>query len=327
MKIVTIGVYGSTEPAFFNALQQAAVDTFCDIRWRRGVRGSEYAFVNSARLQKRLAELGIRYLHLRHLAPPPALRQRQLEVDESQGTAKRKRTALAQAFIDAYRAECLSHFQSAEFLTDVGPEAKIVALLCGTRSRRLSSIAPGRTTSAGSRPRNSASNTHVGEHVKVLIVAKTRRGGGACVGGLTEGGHSVRLIAADAATNERAGLEYEIGEVWEIDSYPDPGPLPPHVENIIVRHARRVRTSTRLIETIYRFMPPVFGGPEVLFEGLTHATPVGTLYVAESTGLPSRSTMFWLPDQPLQIDVDGKRLRYRYPTQDGGRTLTFVGFQ
>jgi ATP-dependent DNA helicase RecQ len=37
--------------------------------------------------------------------------------------------------------------------------------------------------------------------------------------------------------------------------------------------------------------------------------------------------MFWLPDEPLQLDVEGKRLRYRYPTQDGGRTLTFVGFQ
>ena len=45
--------------------------------------------------------------------------------------------------------------------------------------------------------------------MKVLIVAKTRRGGGACVGGITAAGRSVRLIALDSATNERAGLEYE----------------------------------------------------------------------------------------------------------------------
>jgi ATP-dependent DNA helicase RecQ len=37
--------------------------------------------------------------------------------------------------------------------------------------------------------------------------------------------------------------------------------------------------------------------------------------------------MFWRPDQPLARDNEGKRIRYRYPTADGGRTLTFVGYQ
>ena len=91
MKFITIGVYGFSEAAFFNALRQAGVDTLCDIRWRRGVRGAEYAFANRARLQKRLAELGIRYLHIRELAATPALRQRQAEADEAEGTTKRKR--------------------------------------------------------------------------------------------------------------------------------------------------------------------------------------------------------------------------------------------
>ena len=43
-KIVTIGVYGFDETGFFRALQDAEVDTFCDIRDRRGVRGATYAF-------------------------------------------------------------------------------------------------------------------------------------------------------------------------------------------------------------------------------------------------------------------------------------------
>ena len=163
--------------------------------------------------------------------------------------------------------------------------------------------------------------------MKVLIVAKTRRGGGACVGGITEDGRSVRLIASDAATNERAGLEYEVGEVWEIDSVADPVIIRPHVENIIVLDARRLRRSERVMETIHRFMPPVVGGPDKLFDGVAQATAAGGLYVAERTGLPQRSTMFWTPDQPLLLDCEGKRLRYRYPTSDNGRTLTFVGFQ
>ncbi len=163
--------------------------------------------------------------------------------------------------------------------------------------------------------------------MNILIVAKTRRGGGACVGGIAEEGRSVRLIAADAAINGRAGLEYEVGEVWEIDPTPDLDLVPPHVENIIVRSARRLRRSQPMEETIHRFMPPVRGGPSKLFDGLAQATSSGGLYIAERTGLPRCSTMFWVPDQPLQLDCEGKRIRYRYPTTDGGRALTFVGFQ
>lgn len=39
--IVTIGVYGFDEQSFFQALQDAQIDTLCDIRARRGVRGSD----------------------------------------------------------------------------------------------------------------------------------------------------------------------------------------------------------------------------------------------------------------------------------------------
>lgn len=163
--------------------------------------------------------------------------------------------------------------------------------------------------------------------MRVLIVAKTRRGTGACVGGLTQDGQSVRLVAADAERNEHAGLEYNVGEVWEIESTPDPAIIPPHVENIIVLAARRLKRIENLEEIIQRFVPPVAGGWEKLFEGRLQATPAGGLFVAKSTGLPLRSTMFWTPDQPLHRDVEGKRIRYRYATDDGGRTLTFVGFQ
>jgi uncharacterized protein (DUF488 family) len=133
MNFVTLGVYGCTEVAFFNALQQAGVDTFCDIRWRRGVRGSEYAFVNSARLQKRLAELGIRYLHLRELAPAPDLRQRQFDADKAARITKRKRIVLSEAFIEAYRTTHLTTFDSRKFIEQLGAEARTVALFCVER--------------------------------------------------------------------------------------------------------------------------------------------------------------------------------------------------
>ncbi len=113
--------------------------------------------------------------------------------------------------------------------------------------------------------------------MKVLIVAKTRRGGGACVGAITEKGQSVRLMAADAATNQRAGLEYEVGEVWEVEATPDPHLVPPHVENVIVHGAQRLKRSDHLERAIHRYMPPVRGGPEKLFEGRLQRLPGGTL--------------------------------------------------
>ena len=133
MTFITIGVFGFSEAGFFAVLQEAGVDTFCDIRWRRGVRGAEYAFVNSARLQRKLAELGIRYLHFRELAPTPALRQRQTQADLAAGIAKRKREVLGEAFISGYLQERLSTFDSRKFVEQLGPEARTVALFCVER--------------------------------------------------------------------------------------------------------------------------------------------------------------------------------------------------
>src|SRR5258708_39820746 len=104
-KIVTIGVYGFDQDSFFKALLDAKVDTFCDIRLRRGMRGAEYAFVNSERLQKRLRELGIRYVHVKDLAPIQAIREKQKQEDERLGIAKRSRKALGQTFIREYEKE------------------------------------------------------------------------------------------------------------------------------------------------------------------------------------------------------------------------------
>lgn len=163
---------------------------------------------------------------------------------------------------------------------------------------------------------------------RVLIVAKTRRGSGACIGGITHNGRSVRLEAADAATNKRAGLEYNVGELWEVDAAAPPAVIPPHVENLVVYTKRRLSVMPNPIPFIERCMPPKLGGPEVLYEGLAQATAAGALYIAERTGVPPYSTLFWRPDRPLRLESSGgTRLRYSYATLEGDRTLTFVGFQ
>ena len=117
-------------PVFFDALCQAEVDTFCDIRSRRGLRGSTYAFANSVRLQARLSELGIRYIHRKDLGPTKTVRDKQAAADKESKTAKRKRTVLGEAFIEAYQTECLAEFEPQTLLDELASDAKVVALFC-----------------------------------------------------------------------------------------------------------------------------------------------------------------------------------------------------
>jgi ATP-dependent DNA helicase RecQ len=165
------------------------------------------------------------------------------------------------------------------------------------------------------------------EILTVLIVAKTRRKGGACIGAVTSDGRSVRLEAANAAYDERAGMEYQVGDVWKIEAEPHPQIVPPHVETIVVYGKRRLRSHVDPVATIEKFMPPVSGGPGTLYEGLVQSTDSGALYIAERSGVPTRSTLFWRPDRPLRLLENGVRLHYCYPADNGEQRMAFVGFQ
>jgi uncharacterized protein (DUF488 family) len=131
--IVTIGVYGFDEQRFFQALRDAHIDTLCDIRARRGVRGADYAFANSERLQRRLAEQRIRYVHLKQLAPAEEIRKLQAQDDKQAKIAKRKRAQLGEAFQNAYKQLYLEQLNAEELLELMGREAKIIGLLCVER--------------------------------------------------------------------------------------------------------------------------------------------------------------------------------------------------
>lgn len=131
MEFFTIGVYNSTEIDFFDKLTQNNIDTFCDIRQRRGVRGSQYSFVNSNRLQIRLKELAIKYEHLLALAPTTEIRMLQKEADTKQGELKRDRNKLGSVFTASYNKRVLDQFDFNNFinsLSNIG--AKRIVLFC-----------------------------------------------------------------------------------------------------------------------------------------------------------------------------------------------------
>jgi uncharacterized protein (DUF488 family) len=106
-RVATIGVYGFGIETFLAALRGADVPLILDVRQRRGVRGSEYAWANSKRLQAALADAGIGYEHHPELAPTTELRQLQYAEDARRGEGKRSRSVLAPEYAERYTREIL----------------------------------------------------------------------------------------------------------------------------------------------------------------------------------------------------------------------------
>jgi uncharacterized protein (DUF488 family) len=129
-RLFTTGVYGKTEEQFFAQLVQANIHTFCDIRRRRGVRGAQYAFVNSTYLQRALASRGIGYRYFPELAPSRELRKAQQAIDAQEGILKRNRRHLSEEFKQRYRQEVLEHFDSQRFAEAFAPLTSRICLFC-----------------------------------------------------------------------------------------------------------------------------------------------------------------------------------------------------
>jgi uncharacterized protein (DUF488 family) len=130
--LATIGVYGWTPETFVDALRDAGVRLVLDVRQRRGVRGSEYAWANARRLQDLLAGAGIAYRHEPQLAPTTELRQLQYREDDRLGVGKRSRAELAPAYREGYTKEILDRADLAAVVAGL-PEDGAAALLCVER--------------------------------------------------------------------------------------------------------------------------------------------------------------------------------------------------
>jgi uncharacterized protein (DUF488 family) len=109
----------------------AQVEIVLDVRQRRGVRGSRYAWANSKRLQSALAAASIRYSHLPELAPTTEMRELQYREDARLGEGKRSRTKLAPEYVNRYTEEVLDRLDLEPILGWVG--ASRAALLCVER--------------------------------------------------------------------------------------------------------------------------------------------------------------------------------------------------
>jgi uncharacterized protein (DUF488 family) len=134
VRIATIGVYGFDRESFLTTLRDAGVNLVLDVRQRRGVRGSQYAWANSRRLQDALAEAEIGYEHLPELAPTTALREAQYREDARRGEGKRSRTFLAAEYARGYTEQILDPADLGSIVRFIG--AGRAALLCVERDAR-----------------------------------------------------------------------------------------------------------------------------------------------------------------------------------------------
>ena len=130
--LATVGVYGFDAEGFLRALRNADVRVLIDVRQRRGVRGTEYAWANAARLQTALDEAGLGYVHLKELAPTTELRQLQYAEDARVGVGKRSRTELAPAYVQGYTREILDP-TGVDPVVDALPAEGCAALFCVER--------------------------------------------------------------------------------------------------------------------------------------------------------------------------------------------------
>lgn len=132
--VITCGVYGFDAQAFAKAVVAAKPDKFVDVRRRRGVRGHDYAFANSRRLQDLLENHGIPYMHRLDLAAPEDVMKREGEIDKAHHIARHERDSLSPEFIADYEREVLAGFDAAAFIATLGDGVQRPLLFCVERT-------------------------------------------------------------------------------------------------------------------------------------------------------------------------------------------------
>jgi uncharacterized protein (DUF488 family) len=130
--MATVGVYGFDGESFLQRLREANVGLLLDVRQRRGVRGPEYAWANSLRLQAALVDARIAYEYHPELAPTTELRQLQYAEDERQGVGKRSRRELAAEYTRRYTTDILDRADLTPIVSAL-PSSGTAALLCVER--------------------------------------------------------------------------------------------------------------------------------------------------------------------------------------------------
>lgn len=146
---------------------------------------------------------------------------------------------------------------------------------------------------------------------RVVIVGKTRMGGGVCVGGMVEKtGMPVRLLPVGKFCHGTT-TPFQVGEVWEMQLMRRMGLTPPHSEDHDEWNAHRVSSVADLGAWIRGKCKPMIGPPSVLFGGRLRFTNKGRGFLRPDPPVPDWSTAFWEIPFALVHYKEGQADRYR----------------
>lgn len=160
--------------------------------------------------------------------------------------------------------------------------------------------------------------------VRVLIVAKTRMAGAACVGGLIlDTNQSIRLLRPGRPF-QPGDTSFEVGHICDLEFERSTDIIPPHTEDVIVTGARYIGQQRDLRDFLLQRVQPWRGGLEQLFGGLLTFRN-GKAYISQEKGIPNVSTGFWIPEKPLVRSYLNNKVNYCYE-HGGGCFIPYVGF-
>ena len=168
---------------------------------------------------------------------------------------------------------------------------------------------------------------------RVLIVAKTRMGSFACVGGLTcDTNKSIRLLRPDGS-NQPADTPFDVGQVWALEFHQPSKVTSPHVEDVLVTKKKFVGQQSNLRNILLQRVQPWRGGPEQLFDGL-FVIENTRCYICRSRGIPNCSTGYWLANAPISLNSNYKKQYYELKHEFSARnrsyqvtlSIPYVGF-
>ena len=151
--------------------------------------------------------------------------------------------------------------------------------------------------------------------MKVLIVSRTRMGETVrCIGGLASDGTSVRLLTP-SGKNHDTSSPLLVGQLWDLTYSPKSQLIAPHVEDVLVSTQRFMDVEIKPKQYILERVFPWKGSIDKIFDGLIvyskkHKKGYVSGYVSEQSGVPDKSTGFWIPDSDLRLRDDGEHYDY-----------------
>lgn len=164
---------------------------------------------------------------------------------------------------------------------------------------------------------------------EVIIVSKTKmQNNHVCIGGITSEGVFLRLLDENG-NNHLNTVDFEIGQVWDINFEPKVNIIPPHIEDVLVKSKTLKDTNSIKLWIIAKKIKVWRGDPTQLFDNnLKYDINKGNsknfikCYIARDK-LPINSVGFWISDRDLYFDSSYKK--YNYSIDDNIFNIPYVG--